>query len=63
MENLDSTLLSVYMRGFNDELDNTDSFSLVEKAYYLGKLNALLGDDVRSVDYQSDKEILNQIKQ
>jgi hypothetical protein len=62
----DEYLLGVYMFGFNDELNNSKdrSFeSLLEKrAYNLGRLDALVGDDVRSVDYKSNSEIVNKIR-
>lgn len=62
----DEHLLGVYMFGFNDELNNSQDRgfeSLLERrAYNLGRLDALVGDDVRSVDYKSNAEIINQIR-
>lgn len=62
----DEYLLGVYMVGFDDELNNSQDRSfeslLERRAYNLGRLDALLGDDVRSVDYQSNAEIINQIR-
>lgn len=59
----DKTLLEAYMCGFNNELDVKEGISdlnpLLLKAYNLGVLHAILGDDVRSVDYLSDTEILD----
>jgi hypothetical protein len=63
----DKDILKIYMEGFNDELlDKLDSrkinSNLDGKAYVMGSFDALHGDDVRSVDYQSDEEILKRIK-
>ena len=65
----DKELLEYYKKGFEDELDGKDLSSEIEKkgtlhlsAYRLGALHALYGDDVRSLDYLSDNEILNLIK-
>lgn len=62
----DKTLLEWYMKGFYDEL--TGSSSVVPEdirltAYLLGAQNAELGDMVRAVDYMSDEQILELIKQ
>ena len=58
-------LLHIYHQGFNDSLkgcfDNFYKDELDFKAYELGDLHARLGDDVRSFDYLSDSEILNEI--
>jgi hypothetical protein len=60
-------LLDYYMLGFRDELDNLDEKEydnpLITRAYKLGRLDAILGDDIRSVDYQSDEEIIKNIRQ
>ena len=52
MEN-DKTILETYMCGFNNELDVKERISnlnpLLLKAYNLGALHAILGDDVRSL--------------
>jgi hypothetical protein len=62
----DEYLLGVYMFGFNDELNNSQDRSfeslLERRAYNLGRLDALVGDDVRSVDYKTNTEIINQIR-
>ena len=62
----DETLLKWYMRGFNDELKgvatNKPKSILEKKAYTLGATHAIIGDDVRSVDYLSQNEILSRIK-
>ena len=62
----DRKLLVVYMRGFNDELGSKEVSeqpnSLSTKAYGLGRIDALIGDDVRSSDRKTDDDILNIIK-
>jgi hypothetical protein len=58
-------LLEHYMWGFTDELDSKPSpvfdDDLITKAYQLGRDNAIIGDDVRSIDYLSNQEILRMI--
>jgi hypothetical protein len=64
----DKMLLSAYMLGFDNELWGTKidplpfKHPLLVKAFNLGAGDALIGDDVRSVDYQSDETLLNRIK-
>jgi hypothetical protein len=62
----DKILLETYMWGFNDELDGRVKMwninPLLLRAYELGRQDAIIGDDVRSVDYQSNEEILNRIR-
>lgn len=62
----DKTILETYMCGFNNELDVKERISdlspLLLKAYNLGALHAIVGDDVRSVDYLLDTKILDMIK-
>lgn len=62
----DIQLLDAYCQGFKDELRGSSSEvlsdALANKAYSLGALHALVGDDIRSVDYLSETEILNMIK-
>lgn len=66
MKNIDKELLKWYMKGFKDELNGTSTVEsdnpLENKAYKLGALHAEIGDDVRSVDYLSEEEILYIIK-
>lgn len=54
------------MKGFNDELNGTSSIAsdneLENIAYKLGAIDAVAGDDVGSIDYKSDSEILQQIE-
>ena len=61
----DKEILSYYMQGFNDELYGTTSTVIGDvllKAYKLGASHAIIGDDVRCVDYLSDQDILDLIK-
>jgi hypothetical protein len=67
MEITDRVLLNTYNLGFSDELkgvDNSSSFEdkLLAKAYILGQSDAIVGDDVMSLNYQSNEQILNRIK-
>jgi len=66
MNEEDKILLETYMWGFNDELDGrTEMWNpnpLLLRAYKLGRLDDIVGDDVRSADYQSNEEILNRIR-
>lgn len=61
----DEKLLEHYMWGFTDELDSKPSpvfdDEQLTNAYKLGRVHALVGDDVRSVDYLSNQEIINLI--
>jgi hypothetical protein len=62
----DEELLGCYMHGFMDELDNNLNYDfdspIKNRAYNIGKSHALIGDDVRSVDYLSNDEIIKQIR-
>lgn len=58
---LNELLIMIHTRGFRDELDNNDCLELIKRAYNLGKLDALAGDDVRSVDQKTNEDILKQI--
>jgi hypothetical protein len=62
----DEELLGYYMLGFEDELDNNHEQKFdnppMNRAYNLGRLHALIGDDVRSVDYLTNDEIIKQIR-
>ena len=60
-------LIQEYMRGFSDELGNlagkaSKPDTLFKRAYNLGRLDAIVGDDIKSVDHQSYEQILNKIK-
>lgn len=65
MDEQDKVLLETYMRGFGDELDgNVDApilNPLFLRAYDLGRQHAIIGDDVRSIDYLTNEEIINMI--
>ena len=63
----DKDILRIYMDGFNDELDGEFGNSKVNpnidgRAYNLGSLHAIVGDDCSSVDNLSDKQILEILK-
>lgn len=63
----DENILKVYLQGFNDELNSVFDNSKVNKnldgkAYNLGGLHAMVGDDVSSIRNLSDKQILEIIK-
>jgi hypothetical protein len=62
----DEELLGFYMHGFMDELDNNLDYDfgspIKNRAYNMGRSHALIGDDVRSVDYLSNQEIINMIR-
>lgn len=63
----DKDILRIYMDGFNDELDGKFDNSKVNpnidgRAYNLGSLHAIVGDDYRYVDNLSDKQILEILK-
>jgi hypothetical protein len=66
MSEMDKILLDIYMEGFSDELDGKKERNYKAhyemRAYNLGRLDALVGDDCRSVDYQSNEQILEKIK-
>lgn len=64
---IDKELLTVYMQGFNDELNSIKSINLykknqyIQKAYDLGREHAYIGDDVPSLDNLTNSEILKMI--
>jgi len=63
----DKDILKIYLEGFRNELDGKFDQSKVNpnvdgRAYNLGALHAIVGDDCRSVDYLSDEQILKIIK-
>lgn len=63
----DIRLLEIYMWGFNDELDgvtrDTKGFSDVSLiAYDLGKVDAIVSDEVSGCDLKSSETILEEIK-
>ena len=62
----DNNLIKWYKKGFSDELNGTTSIEsdnkIENKAYNIGATHAIIGDDVKSVDYLSNDEILEIIK-
>ena len=66
MNEQDKILCETYKQGFNDELDGRTKMwnptPLLLRAYNLGREDAIVGDDVRSVDYQTNEQILNRIR-
>ena len=62
----DKDLIEIYLQGFNDELNNVKKtkhdVKLRQTAYDLGRLDAIVGDDVSSSDRQTNKQILDRIK-
>lgn len=63
----EKALLSAYEWGFSDELDDgrlktLDRIGQLSRAYTLGRADAEAGDDVSSIDNQTNEEILNKIK-
>lgn len=65
MENIkDKILLDTYMCGFFDGLNGEEYWNpnpLLMSAYKLGYNDAIAGDDVMSLDFQTNEEILNRI--
>ena len=64
---MENKLKELYMKGFNDELDSIkppDWFKteIEKKAYFTGRADAIIGDDVPSNDYKLWEEILKEIK-
>lgn len=62
----DKDLIEIYLQGFNNELNNVKKtkhdVKLKQTAYDLGRLDAIVGDDVSSSDRQTNKQILDRIK-
>jgi len=58
-------IMSWYMTGFRDELSGSSSVmpddKILEKAYSIGAGDAIIGDDVSSVDQKTEDEIIRQI--
>jgi hypothetical protein len=67
LEPNDEILLQAYMLGFDLELDGKAlkiefKHPLINRAVKLGSSDALIGDDVMSLNYQSNEEILKRIR-
>ncbi len=63
----DEELLEIYETGWHDALSPGKTWrsyptKLQERAYKLGGIDARAGDDVTSIDFQTDEEILKSIK-
>lgn len=69
----DKQLLNTYMQGFNSvispekELKKKPLISwitnpLLKRAFDIGRIDAEVGDDIMSLNYRTDEEILNVIK-
>lgn len=63
----DEELMKIYWRGWHNELDSITPLEkldteLKQRAYDLGKIDAIMGDDVSSIDMQSKEEILKSIR-
>ena len=62
----DKSLMEWYMKGFNDELYGTSTVEsenkIENRAYMMGAMDAVVGDDMPEMDYRSDEEILTLIK-
>lgn len=65
-EDSDKVLSTVYMWGFDDELKNRPQTvrltSSLLRAYTIGRGDALVGDDVASINYRSTEEILCELR-
>ena len=67
MQSVDKEIKITYIKGFSDELRSIkppDWFKteLEKKAYFTGRSDAVIGDDVDSYNYRSWEETLKQIK-
>ena len=62
----DEQLIEVYMKGFVDSLHDMPPqpfySNLEQKAYFFGRIDAIIGDEIEEVDLESDQEILSKIK-
>jgi len=63
ISDLDKILITIYMLGFNDKLDNKPfiDIPLILRAYNLGRNHTIIGDDTPVIDYQTKDEILQRI--
>jgi hypothetical protein len=58
----DTEIIKFYRLGWNQEpMPNTD-IPILKKAYEFGNIDFIVGDDIRSVDYQTEEQILESIK-
>lgn len=65
-EEKDSDLLKAYLNGFSDELimqiNKIRGSPILLRAYKLGRIAAIVGDDIRGVDNKSNEQILREIR-
>jgi len=65
MDDQDNILLETYICGFKDELYGRKKMwnpnPLLLRAYNLGREDAIVGDDVSSLDKQTNEEIIKRI--
>ena len=57
-------ILGYYFKGFTDELERNKQEvpeGIATISYNLGRSHALIGDDVRSVDYLTEEEIVQMV--
>lgn len=63
----DILLLKFYVLGWNESSENKQpkkiNTPILQKAYNLGYYNYIAGDDVKSIDLQTDEEIVKKIKE
>lgn len=62
----DEKLLEYYRMGWNDSSNNNEEQNfndfLLNRAYIIGWLDFIVGDDISSVDLQTDEQIVNNIR-
>jgi hypothetical protein len=67
MTQQDKELLKWYYLGFHHELGRktktTPEDPILNVAYRLGTVHAIIGDDIPSIDYLTDKETIQLIKE
>jgi hypothetical protein len=65
MENNFWKILEAYRKGWNDcfgDKPNYPDDTMLKHAYEIGWADYILGDDVSSIDLQTNKEIVNKIR-
>lgn len=67
MSEEDNKLLKIYMKGWNDELDGVfnqqQKTKLFIRAYSVGGIDAIAGDECESIDLQTNNEIIANIRE
>lgn len=59
-------ILGYYFKGFTDELERNKQEvpeGIATISYSLGRCHARVGDDIRSVDYLTEEDIIKMISQ